>query len=175
MTGSRWRLICNLVLYQASWFACVLGAAQGHAWIGLALTAIAVIVAAGLSGTPRRIVLLALLGVAVGTAVETTMLASGLASYAEPGSAPPLPPLWMIALWVGFAINTHELLGWMMGRPGLQAAFGLIGAPIAYLAGEKLGAMTFLEPRLGGLALIAGLWAVAFPALMALARRIPDR
>jgi len=45
----RMRLALNVLLFQAGWFACVLGAAQGLPWIGL-LAAVAIV--AGTS--PRR-------------------------------------------------------------------------------------------------------------------------
>lgn len=172
MPARRLRVICNLVLYQIGWIACVVGAAHGRPEFGLAATGLALVVAIAMSATPRQIVLLALLGIAIGTCVESALLATGQVTYASPGPVPAVPPMWILALWVGLAINANELLGWMHGRPMLQVVFAVLGAPLAYVGGERLGAMTFVEPRALGLALLACLWAVAFPALMAGAKRI---
>lgn len=57
-----------------------------------------------------------------------------------------LMPLWMVALWLMFATvwtqltRTTTLPGWLLT---LLAA---VGGPVAYLIGERLGAITFLEP-----------------------------
>ena len=57
-----------------------------------------------------------------------------------------LMPLWMVALWLMFAAvwtqltRTTTLPGWLLT---LLAA---VGGPVAYLIGERLGAITFLEP-----------------------------
>ena len=57
-----------------------------------------------------------------------------------------LMPLWMVALWLMFATvwtqlaRTTTLPGWLLT---LLAA---VGGPVAYLIGERLGAITFQEP-----------------------------
>jgi hypothetical protein len=55
-------------------------------------------------------------------------------------------PLWMVALWLMFATvwtqltRTTTLPGWLL------TALATLGGPLAYLFGERLGAITFLEP-----------------------------
>jgi hypothetical protein len=60
---------------------------------------------------------------------------------------------------------------WLRRRNILAAAFGAVGGPLAYIAGQKLGAITFLHPVLALIALSV-IWAVAMPLLMALATRM---
>ena len=52
-----------------------------------------------------------------------------------------------------------------------RAALGAVGGPLAYLAGEKLGAITFNQP-LFAIAALAVIWAVAMPLLVVLATRM---
>ena len=167
MRPGKTRLLINAILFQLSWFVCVLGAAQGSSLVGIAATLIAVAVLALMSEAPVDVGKLAALGLGAGLVVETVFLGSGFVSYASPGPVATLPPVWILAMWVGFAAITNELLSWLHGRWSLQILFGLVGAPLSYLAGSRLGAMTFHEPTFAGVLLIAILWAVAFPLLMA--------
>jgi hypothetical protein len=56
-------------------------------------------------------------------------------------------PLWMVALWLMFAVvwtrltHTSALPGWTL------ALLATLGGPVAYYVGERLGAMTFLQPN----------------------------
>ena len=57
-----------------------------------------------------------------------------------------LMPLWMMALWLMFACvwtqltRTTTLPGWLL------TALATLGGPVAYLIGDRLGAITFQEP-----------------------------
>ncbi|MEY7436939.1 DUF2878 domain-containing protein [Enterobacter cloacae] len=57
-----------------------------------------------------------------------------------------LMPVWMVALWLMFATvwtqltRTTTLPGWML------MLLASVGGPVAYLIGERLGAIAFLEP-----------------------------
>jgi hypothetical protein len=51
----------------------------------------------------------------------------------------------------------------LQNKPALQIFFGLIGGPLAYLAGEKLGAITLSHEYT--LYILALSWAVVTPVL----------
>jgi hypothetical protein len=63
---------------------------------------------------------------------------------------------------------------WMSGRYLLAALFGAIGGPLSYLAGARLGAMSFIDTGAAVTALAVG-WGLAMPLLMWLAARLPQR
>ena len=67
---------------------------------------------------------------------------NNLILYNNPGWPYPLTPLWIIILWVMFAMTLNHSLSWLKGRVLLATLFGAIGGPLAYIAGEKLGAIT---------------------------------
>lgn len=165
------RVIVNLLLYQAGWFACVLSAAGGRPWVG-AVT-VAFIVAWHLARAARPLPELALIGAAVaaGALFETLLVQSGWVRFETGMLIDGTAPYWMIALWANFATTLNVSLRALRSYPWLAAAFGALGAPAAYFAGAKLGAMEFTTVALALAAIGVG-WALLSPALFGAARRL---
>ena len=58
----------------------------------------------------------------------------------------------------------------------LAVMFGAAGGPIAFLAGERLGAVTLLPPLAYGLLRLSVSWAIALVVFSAVVRRVaPER
>ena len=165
-----WRLVATLVALECAWFASVLGAAHGWAWIGVAVTAVVVVGFIAGSDRPAVDAALASVAVAIGLAWDTAMLQLGWISYAAPGPLPMLAPAWILALWALFAIALREPLRWLHRRLPLAALLGAIGGPLSYAGAERLGACTLNRPVVAELALALG-WATIVPLLLMLARR----
>lgn len=72
-------------------------------------------------------------------------------------------PIWIIGLWISFALTINHSLAWLQNKPALQIFFGLIGGPLAYLAGEKLGAITLGHEYT--VYILALCWALVTPVL----------
>jgi hypothetical protein len=53
--------------------------------------------------------------------------------------APNLAPLWIICMWAGFTAQINHAMQFLIGRYYLIGFYGLL-APLAYLAGEGIGA-----------------------------------
>lgn len=161
-------------LFQAAWFACVLGAAQGHAELGM-LAVAAVVALTGAASDARgdelRLTALALL---IGLGWDTALLQFGLLVYASPGPLPGLAPPWILALWALFATLLRGPLAWLHGRPLLSAALGAAGGPLSYLAAVRLGAGSFPDDARALLVLALG-WAVMTPALTEAAHHLERR
>jgi len=73
-------------------------------------------------------------------------------------------------MWVIFAMTLNHSLKWMQGRLVLSVIFGLFGGPLAYIAGEKLGAISVASPI--ALYLLAAGWAIITPFLVRMAIRL---
>lgn len=79
---------------------------------------------------------------AAGCLLDALWALTGLISFTSES----LIPLWMVALWLMFATVwtqltlTTTLPGWLL------TLLATAGGPVAYLIGERLGAITFLEP-----------------------------
>jgi len=164
-------IVINMLLFQAGWFACVLGAATGRPWIGaIAATAI---VAWHLARAMRPMREFALVGAAVaaGAVFETLLVQSGWVRFDQGVLLAGTAPYWMVALWANFATTLNVSLRALRPYPWLAALFGAIGGPTAYWAGAGLGAMEFVAVGLALAAIGAG-WALLAPALFGAARRL---
>ena len=91
--------------------------------------------------------------------------------YANHGWSYSITPLWIIVLWMGFAITLNSSLSWLKKKIKLSALFGAIGGPLAYLAGEKLEAVTILSPN--AIIVIAIGWAIITPLLIIITNKLP--
>jgi hypothetical protein len=162
-------LALNIILFQVVWFACILGAAHGYAWLGIAATAAVVAFHAARAAHPAAELKLIGLAVAMGVVLDSVPPALGLVEY--PGNAiAPFAPAWILALWANFAMTLNVSLSWLKRRLLLAAVLGAIAGPLSYYGGVKLGALLFSRPE-WALAAIALEWAVAMPLLALLARR----
>jgi hypothetical protein len=164
-------LALNVALFQAGWLACVLGAAHGLPWAGVA--AAAGVVAWHLMRARRAAEELKLvaLAVAVGALSDSALAASGWVEFAPAAAADGLAPWWILAMWALFATTLNVSLAWLRTRLPLAALLGAMSGPLAYWAGARLGALELRQPAaaLGALALV---WAAALPGLLAAARRL---
>jgi len=162
------RTITNILMLQAAWFACVLGAARGHAAVGPIL--VAGLLAAHLWASPNRRRELCLIGASalIGTAADSLLMELGAISFATAWPVGWLVPVWMTALWMAFAATLNHSLGWLNGRYLLAAPLGAVSGALAYSAGAGLGAISLDA----GWSLVGvGLeWALALPALLGINR-----
>jgi hypothetical protein len=164
--------LLNYLLYQIGWFACVLGAAWLRPWSGTVLALLLLAVHLGLATDRRRQLLIMGAAAGVGLLVDSTLLAFGVFAFHSGLVVEWLPPVWMSVLWIQFATTLNYCLRWLSGRYVTSAVLGLMGAPLAFLGGEKLGAISFLPPRGLHLALLAIWWCVAIPLLIYVADRL---
>ncbi len=161
--------LVNFVLFQLGWFACVLlGGSPWHFW---ALVVVALAVAVHLNSAPGMNPELRLIGLSLllGLAWENLLTLSGVLSYPFGQIVGQQAPLWIVAMWPLLATTLNVSLRWMHGKLWLTMAFGAVGGPLAFFAGERMEAVTIANPMLAYLILAAG-WAVLFPALVKLAQ-----
>ena len=168
----RW--LSNAIGFQLVWVACVAGAARGWWWAGpLALAIFAIVELQG-SRAPRIDVTMMAGAAVLGFALDTLWLRYGLLRFATPLPSSLLAPVWIVALWMAFALTLNQSLAGLRPRPVLAAAFGAIGGPLSYAAAERLGAVTLIEPRWTTLAVLAFAWGLLTPLLLRFASAIDD-
>jgi len=169
--ADRLTIAANVVLFQVGWFACVLGAARGMAWVGPA--AVAAIVAWHLARAGRAAPEAGLVAVAmlVGAAFDTLLARSGTLEFRHGMLADRTAPVWMVAMWANFATTLNVSLRWLRGRPWIAALAGAVGGPLAYMAGARLGAVELASAG-AALAAVAVGWAIVTPLLVRLAARL---
>ena len=163
------RNLINLACFQAVWWSSILGAAAGCPWTGVLVAALVLPSWWLYSARPRQEASVAAGAAVLGWCLDASLV--GLGSLAFPAAAQlgsPVP-VWMVALWAGFAATLSTSLAWLRNKPAAAALFGAVGGPLAYEAGRRLGAVE-LGPN--GLAAVAAEWAIATPVLGWLARRL---
>lgn len=162
--------LLNLGFFQCTWLAAVFGAAQGRVWPG-ALALLASVAAQSAPWIPVRVPAPGLLACAavIGFGVDSALVLTDSISFPEAARNGWPPPAWMSVLWINFATTLDESLAWAGERKILAALAGAVGGPLAYLAGQGAGAIR-LEYRPESILPVACLWALAFPALAALAK-----
>jgi hypothetical protein len=164
----------NFFLFQAGWLAYVLGAARGFPWQGASVALLIAALIVFRSRDPRDELALVAAAAVAGFAFDSALALTGWVDFEGAVPAPLLAPVWMVALWALFATTLNVSLRWLREWPALGVLFGAVGGPVAYYAGERLGALKFVDP-LPGLAAVAVGWALATPLLFAFARRLGAR
>lgn len=165
------RLLINFAAFQAGWFACVLGAAHGLPLLGPLVVLAVVALHLVLSRRPATELRLILSAMVAGVVADSLLVFSGWVSYPTGTLVPGMAPYWIIAMWALFATTLNVSMKWLRDRPVVTVMMGAIGGPMSYLAGQKLGAITFLQP-LPALAALTLIWALAMPLLMLAATRL---
>ncbi len=161
----------NLILFKAGWAACVLGAANGMAWLGAAAVAAIALEHLRTARVPGREISLLAIAAGLGLVWESTLVSLGLLDYGSGNFLTGFAPYWIVAMWVLFATTLNVGMKWLKRHWLLAAMAGGIGGPMAFFAGERSGAVTFAHAPTA-LAAIAVGWAVLLPLLTALADRL---
>lgn len=155
-------VVINALLFQATWFACVIGGANGQWHWGV----VGIIALLGFSfwrnSLPRDVALLSILAV-IGFCLDSMWAATGLLDFGEQtnylaGIA--LAPIWITMLWMGVGLTTRHSLKFLADRPALGALLAGGAAVPSYLGGQRLGAVAI--PELINLGLIALAWGTVF-------------
>jgi hypothetical protein len=165
------RNLLNAIVFQAAWFACVLGGARDLELA--AILAVAAAVAMHLALARRRAPEVALVVIVafIGLVWDSLLVALGVMAYPSGSLAAGLAPAWIVAMWALFATTLNLSLGWLKGRPLLASLLGAVGGPLAYLAGHRLGGVNLPDPALALLAQGLG-WSLLMPLLATLAMRL---
>jgi len=162
--------LTNFIAFQIGWFACVLGGANGLPWVGTGIALAVVTWHLTRAERPRQELLLVLSAAMIGIVFDSLLVTLDWLAYPSGTLIASTAPHWIVALWMLFATTLNVSLSWLKRHLPIAIAFGAIGGPLAYWGGAKLGALTFLSPTPGLIALAVG-WALFTPVLVILARR----
>ena len=162
--------LINFAVFQVVWFASVLAGGTSWHWLATLLIAMAVTWQWSRADYPGREMVLVMLALLVGILWDSYLVKQGVTSYSHGQLSPEFAPHWIVALWALFATTLNLSLRWLRKSLWLAALFGAIGGPLAYLAGSKLGSVSFSSTGSAMLVLALG-WAVFTPLLVRLAMR----
>lgn len=167
----RYPSLLNYAFYQAGWFACVLGAAHHRPLTGFIIAAALLGAHLALSNHRRRDGGRVVIAVIVGAAFEALQLWAGTYRFSSGVILAALPPPWLLAMWAQMATTFDFSLRPIVTRPAASALFGAVGGPLAFLAGDRLGAVTLQRPLAPGLLLISVSWIAAMLIFCTIERR----
>lgn len=168
-----WLLALNLLGFQAVWLAAVAGAGEGLAWAGplaaLAFTAVTLALGGQRAADLRSLAL----ALPIGFLLDSAFAASGWLRYAQAWPWAAAAPVWIWALWAGFALTFNHSLRHLGTRPGLAALLGLLGGPFSYwVAASSFDAIDFGAAPAQVMVALGLAWAAILPALLVLNRRL---
>ncbi len=149
--------IGNAVLFQLTWFGCVIYGIWGCVPL---LTML--FVAYSRRTLEQDLPLVTILGM-IGFGVDTLWIYLGILRFELPvGDALTIQfaPMWIVFLWMGVALTIDHSMQFFRDRPVIGATLAGGVAPLTYLTGERLGGVDV--PQTAGLALIACAWFVLF-------------
>jgi hypothetical protein len=154
--------------FQLAWLTCALGASQGLAWPGLLACGLLILYHITASANRWQAAWPCIAMGAMGIVAETTLMRTGLVTYAAQWPFPAIAPLWLLSLWAAFG-TLADVVRTLLGdrRYGRYAIIGLAAGPLSYAAGSALGALSLSEPYWPGYLSIALIWCLAMPAMMA--------
>ncbi len=157
------------LLFQIAWFACVVGAATGRPWIGPVVVGLLALGQIAFYDNRGRLTSLVVAAAVSGFAIDSALVRGGVFSFVQDAWPVGFSKIWMVALWVNFALALPRAMAWIRGRYLIAAFGGLLGGPLAYVAGEGLGAieMQGWSSRLA----LAAVWCGVVPGLVLLAER----
>lgn len=164
----------NLLGYEAVWFCAVIAAAHGLLWPGLVSMVLFALWQIHLSQQPSVELRLMALALGCGLLLDGSLAMTGLAHYVLPDLALPPggAPVWILVLWLSFALTLTQSLRYLQKYLWLAAFFGAIGGPLAYLGAARVWAVVqFDQPQWHAVLALALGWGLAMPLLAGLARR----
>jgi hypothetical protein len=169
-------VVVNALAFQACWVAFVAGGARGWWWLGFALLLPFAAWQLARSQWPRADVALVALSAALGFACDSMFAWTGMLDYATPVPWRGVAPVWIVGLWIAFALTLNHSLAFLKRRPLVAAALGAAAGPFAYWVADRAWqAVAVGAPALRTYLALAVAWGVMTPLLLALATRLALR
>ena len=161
---STQRIVLNFILFQLGWFACVLGAANQLPWLAFVIAVSLVGIQLAFIPNPMKQLQLILMVTVIGAIFDQLLLNHGVVHYQANGWSPALVPIWIIGLWVAFASTLNVSMRWLRNYRLIAIIFGAVGGPLAFMAAEKLGAVTLTITPSSHIVLAIG-WGAMMPLM----------
>lgn len=164
-------LVINIVAFKIGWAASIVGAANQLPLLGPAVILLAIAIhLRNVNDSSREMMLILSTGL-IGAIWDSVMVGAGWLSYPSGTIITGFAPYWILAMWMLFATTLNLAFRWLQSNLLLAAALGAVFGPASYYLGAGTGAVVINELTVVMLALAAA-WAILFPALLMLARRL---
>ncbi len=152
-------------MFQLAWFITIFSAAQGMPYIGVAYTLIWMFIHLSIMDEVRKAeIKLFLFAGFLGYLLDSILVMTGFIAFPAHTLLAGPSPLWMVCLWINLAATISLSLAWLKGRYVLAGAMAAVAGPMAYVAGEKLGAITLFGDT--SFLVVSIMWCLAMPILI---------
>jgi len=148
----------NIIVFNLLWIGLVLGR---DSLIHLTLPSLLIYLACLLRIGDLKLHQI-LLPVAIGITIDSSLTFFGIFIFPESNL---IIPFWLIVLWVNFSTTLTLSLSFIGKNKLVAFGLGATALPFNYTVGERLGAVTFGDPYLFSILVIALVWSVSFPIL----------
>ena len=167
------KLLLNTFGHQIIWWSSVLGAIFGHPYWGfMAMVPVLAFHFLYISEVKNEYVLIFLAAV-LGTIMDTLFNVFGIVDYSGVYSfARWMAPMWITSMWVGFSTTINYSLQRLNSKKYIGFILGAIFGPIAYLAGERYGAIVLMQPKIYALLILSVAWGGIIPLLFKISDQI---
>ena len=159
------KIVLNLVIFQIGWMVCVLGGDMYALVYTLGAVLIHQLVLVENKTEWQFIAIVT----AVGCLWDSLMAMSGVMIYADASFIG--IPLWLICLWILFAMTFMHALYWLRRYLWLAAVFAGVFGPLSYWLGDELSRADVGAPLIMSLTIMGAGWAILFSAGMYLTSR----
>ncbi len=172
-TANKSLVIANALGFNAAWWACVLGVKYAIPWLGPLMMAGFLFFHFRFLGYGSKEGLFIVFVALAGTGVDSIKSSLGFISYDSgwPGAIW-LAPLWITAMWAGFAALINHSLNWLKGRYLLAFILGAVFGPPSYMAGVRFGVLHFNLPTMTTVLVLAAVWGTAVLAIVWLSQKM---
>ena len=158
-------LVFNGLLFQLGWFSSVLGGDT----IALVVSLFILIIHHLFFVTDKKEWLLIATIACIGLAIDSILSLTGILVFTSVSFG---IPVWLFCIWVLFACTINHSLSWLKQKPLLALLMGAIAGPSSYFAGSKLSDVSFAQPLLLSLVIMAVVWALVLPILTTLSKQL---
>lgn len=165
MTYPKW---LNFVLFQSIWFAAILGQ-ESLEWLIALLLAAHILLCADRQGEIRIVLICA----AIGIAVDSILTLAGVFVFDPSPSILPIP-FWLIGVWLGFTATFRHSMSYLLAKPLIAIPAAAIAAPLSYIAGMSLGAVSFGLDTTSTALFLGLLWAGMMAVFVRVYRAAPS-
>ena len=162
--------LVNFIAFQVGWFACVLSAANGLAWVGVLVAGLIVVFHISTAHQRNHEVQLLVLAMVLGLVFDSLLVSSGWVRYPSGMFITGVAPYWILAMWALFATTLNLSMGWLKSSLVLASVMGAVFGPLSYLAGARLGAIVLVD-SFSSMIFLAIIWALVMPTLIFAANR----
>lgn len=161
----------KVLLFQITWFSCVIGKSSGFDWAGIPGLTLCMIIFLRNKPIKRHRIIFLLCCISTGVWLDTFFVWSGAMQFPEAEGITEYLQPFMIILWTAFATMFPEFDTLFKHRTTLtEFIAGAFGGWVAYWSGSRFHVVEFGDSIILSSLIIAAGWGIIFCALLFLFR-----